>query len=109
MDFFEEISEVKKDFPKVNSTLKDVRSYQLNFYQVFAIAIFVICFFLGFVLGNLFTTCETTSYFYSDVCVVKQFNFSLMVGIWFFSLLICVFFFAIGHIISILTEICKKK
>ena len=109
MNFFEEISNVKKDFPHIHSVAKDVQGYSLNFYQIFAIVIFVICLFLGIILGNLFATCETTSYFFSDSCLVKQFNFSLMITIWFISLLICVFFFSIGHIISLLTEISKKK
>ena len=108
MEFFEEISSVKKDFPKVHSVAKDVKSYPLNFYQIFAIGIFVICFFLGIVFGNLFATCQTSSYFYSNICLVREFNFSLMIVIWFVSLLISVFFFSIGHIVSLLTEICKK-
>ncbi len=108
MEFFEEISKQKKDFPKVNNVTKDVKSYSLNFYQIFGISIFIICFFLGIVFGNLFATCQTSSYFYSNVCLVKEFNFSLMIAIWFVSLLISVFFFSIGHVISLLTVICKK-
>ena len=91
MEFFEEISKVKKDFPKVGSVTKGVKNYPLNFYQIFAIGMFVICFFLGIVFGNLFATCETTSYFY-----------------WFVSLLVSIFFFAIGHIIALLSSIDKK-
>ena len=75
---------------------------------VIAIVVFIACFFLGILFGNLFATCQTSSYFYSDVCVVTEFNFSLMLTIWFFSLLLCVFFFAIGHIIYYLKEINKK-
>lgn len=108
MEFFEEISKVKKDFPKVGSVTKGVKNYPLNFYQIFAIGMFVICFFLGIVFGNLFATCETTSYFYSDACLVSEFNFSLMIVIWFVSLLVSIFFFAIGHIIALLSSIDKK-
>ena len=108
MDLFEEISKNKKDFPKVRSVQDEVSKYKLNFYQGFAITIFVLCFFLGIVFGNLFSTCTTTSYFYSDTCLVTEFNFSLMVTIWFIGLLISVFFYAIGHIITLLREISKK-
>ena len=108
MDLFEEISKEKKDFPKIHSVQHEVSKYSLNFYQVFAIGMFVVFFFLGIVFGNLFATCQASSYFYSDVCVVHQFNFSLMIVIWFVSLLVSIFFFAIGHIIAILKEINKK-
>ena len=108
MDFFEEIHKVKKDFPKVNTVTDEVSSYELNFYQIFAIGIFVVCFFLGIIFGNLFATCETTSYFYSDACLVTEFNFSLMISIWFISLLVSVVIFAIGHIIALLAEISQK-
>ena len=108
MEFFEEISNVKKDFPVMHSVKNEVQNYPLNFYQIFAIGIFVICFFLGIILGNLFATCDATSYFYSDVCVVTKFNFSLMITIWFVSLLVSIVLFAIGHIIALLTEISKK-
>ena len=64
MEFFDEISKVKKDFPKFNSVTNDVKEYDLNFYQMFAIGLFILFFFLGIVLGNLFATCEATSYFY---------------------------------------------
>ena len=108
MDFFDEVNKSKKDFPKANSVKNKVGSYKLNFYQFFAIGVFVICFFLGIVFGNLFSTCATTSYFSSDTCVVTEFNFSLMLAIWFISLLVCVFIFAIGHIIAILSQINEK-
>ena len=108
MDLFEEISKEKKDFPQGHTVKNQVSNYEFNFYQGFAIAIFVLCFFLGIIFGNLFSTCTTTSYFYSDTCLVTQFNFSLMITIWFISLLISVFFYAIGHIIELLREISKK-
>ncbi len=108
MDFFDEITKVKKDFPKVHAVTSEVKNYELNFYQIFAIGIFVVCFFLGIIFGNLFATCQTTSYFYSDACLVTEFNFSLMIVIWFVSLIISIFMFSIGHIIALLGSIYKK-
>ena len=108
MDLFDEVNKSKKDFPKANSVKTKVGSYKLNIYQMFAIGVFVVCFFLGIVFGNLFSTCATTSYFSNDTCVVKEFNFSIMFVIWFVSLLVCVFIFAIGHIIAILSQINEK-
>ncbi len=108
MDFFDEVRKEKKDFPKINTVTKEVRKHSFNFYQWFAIGVFVFFFFLGIILGNLFATCETSSYFYSDACLVKQFNFSLTIAIWFGSLLLSLFIFAIGHIIALLTDINQK-
>ena len=108
MDFFDEVTKEKKDFPKVNSITNKVKKSKLNFYQVFAIGMFVLCFFLGIVFGNLFSTCEASSYFYSDVCLVTHFNFSLMITIWFLSLLVSIVIFSIGHIIALLSEISQK-
>ena len=108
MDLFDEVNKSKKDFPKANSVKSKVGSYKLNFYQLFAIGVFAICFFLGIVFGNLFSTCTTTSYFSSDTCLVTEFNYSLMFVIWFISLLVCVFIFSIGHIIAILSQINEK-
>ncbi len=108
MNFFDEINKKKEDFPKFHSVTNEVKNQKLNFYQTFAIAVFILCFFLGIVFGNLFATCETTSYFYSDACLVTEFNFSLMITIWFVSLLVCIVFYAIGHIIALLTEINQK-
>ena len=108
MEFFDEITRLKKDFPKTHSVKEEVGNYELNFYQVFAIGMFIICFFLGIVFGHLFATCGTTSYFYSDACLVSEFNFSLMIVIWFVSLLVSLVIFAIGHIIALLSDINKK-
>ena len=108
MDFFDDIYKNKQDFPKVHSVTNKVRKIQLNFYQIFAIGMFVVCFFLGIVFGNLFATCGATSYFYSDACLVTEFNFSLMIAIWFVSLLISIFIFSIGHIIALLGQINEK-
>lgn len=110
MDFFEEIAKVKEDFPKinVNSLNSEVKKYKFNFYQIFAIILFIVFFFLGIIFGNLFATCETTSYYYSKSCLVTEFNFSLMLGIWLISLLVSTIIYSIGHIISLLTSINEK-
>lgn len=108
MDFFEEISKAKRDLPKVNSITKEVKNYSLNFYQVLSIGLFIGVFFLGIILGNLFSTCEASSYFYSASCLSTQFNFSLMIVIWIFGGLLSLFIFAIGHIISLLSQINEK-
>ncbi len=108
MNFFEEISKEKKDFPRLHSVTDQVKDYPLNFYQVFAIGIFMVGFFLGIILGNLFATCKTSSYFYSETCLVTEFNFSLMISIWFVSIFFSVIIFSVGHIIALLTEINKK-
>ena len=111
MDFFEEIAKVKEDFPKinVNSLNSEVKKYKFNFYQIFAIILFIVFFFLGIIFGNLFATCETTSYYYSKSCLVTEFNFSLMLGIWLISLLVSTVIYSIGHIISLLTSINEKN
>lgn len=110
MDFFDEITSLKKDFPRFSSIKGEVKKYKFNFYQKFAIGMFITCFFLGIILGNLFSTCETTSYFYSEssACLVNQFNFSLMIFIWFVSLIISLIMFSIGHIIVLLSSINEK-
>lgn len=108
MNFFDEISKAKRDLPKVNSLTKEVKKYPLNFYQVLAIGLFIIVFFLGIILGNLFATCEASSYFYSTTCLSTQFNFSLMIMIWISGGLLSLFIFAIGHIVSLLSQINEK-
>lgn len=106
MNFFDEINKEKKDLPKKNDI--SFSSDSLNFYQIFAIGLFIIIFFLGIFFGNLFATCQATSFFYSDECIVTEFNFSVMIFVWFIGLLISLFIFAIGHIIGLLKEISKK-
>lgn len=108
MNMFEEIEKIKEDLPKVNSITKTVKKYKFNGYQKFAIIVYVICFFFGIVFGNMFPACGTSSTLYVDSCLTTEFNFSLMLFIWFASFLVCLFFFAIGHIISILSDISKK-
>ncbi len=105
MDMFEEIERAKKDLPKIRTITKEVGNYKFNGYQRFAIVIYIICFFLGIVFGNLFPACGSGSSLYAGTCVTTEFNFSLMIFIWFVSLLICLFFFALGHIILLLTSI----
>lgn len=108
MEMFDEISKEKVDFPKYKSVFKDLSNNKYNFYQIFALCLFAFFFFVGIILGNLFSTCDTVSYYFSETCVVSQFNFSFMLGVWFAGLLISVFFYAIGHIISILSNINEK-
>lgn len=108
MNFFDEISKAKRDLPKVNSITKEVKSYSLNFYQILSICLFIGVFFLGIIFGNLFATCEASSYFYSASCLSTQFNFSLMILIWLFGGLLSLFIFAVGHIISLLSQINEK-
>lgn len=108
MDLFEEISKAKEDFPKVKSLTKEVKKHRLNFYQMFAVVLFIVFFFLGILFGNLFATCEAASFYYSDTCLVTEFNFSLMLVIWFVSLLISLIIFAVGHIIAVLSSINEK-
>ena len=108
MELFEEISQVKKEFPKKKMITEEFSSYHFNFYQIFSFGLFALFFFLGIFLGNLFATCQATSYFYSDACLVTEFNYSLMIVMWFVGLLLSVFFFAIGHIIELLTNIGEK-
>ena len=108
MDLFDEIQKAKKDFPKKNAITDEFSTYQFNFYQIFALSLFVLFFFLGIFLGNLFATCQAASYFYSDACLVTEFNYSLMLVIWFVGMILAVFFFAIGHIIELLRNISEK-
>ena len=108
MDLFDEISKVKKDFPKDHVVKDKVSKQELNFYQIFAIGMFTICFFLGIVFGNLFSTCTATSYYSASTCLVTEFNYFLMFTIWFISLLVAIFIFGLGHIISILSQINEK-
>lgn len=108
MDLFDEISKRKVDFPKYKAVFKDLSNNNYNFYQLFALFLFALFFFIGIILGNLFSTCDTVSYYFSDTCVVSQFNFSFMLLVWFIGLLISVFFYAIGHIITLLSDINEK-
>ena len=108
MNMFEEIEREKTQLPKIKSIEKEVGKYTFNWYQKFAIVTYIVCFALGIIFGNIFPACSSSSGLYVDTCVTTEFNFSLMVFFWFVSFLLCLFFFAIGHIISLLTSINEK-
>lgn len=108
MDFFSEVDVEKKDLPKLKTITRKVDKQKLNGYQIFAFVTFCICVFLGIVFGNLFPACGATSSIYSGTCTNVEFNFSLMLFFWFISLLVCLFFYAIGNIIQLLTSINNK-
>ncbi len=108
MNLFEEIDQVKKELPKFKTITKKVEKYSFNGYQRFAIVTYCICFCLGIILGNLFPACGSSSSLYAVECMSREFNFSLMIFVWFISFLFCLFFFAIGHIILLLTSINDK-
>lgn len=107
MNMFEEIEREKEDLPKLGNLAQAVGNVELNGYQKFAIVTFLVCFCFGIVLGNLFPVCGTSSNFYAN-CTTTEFNFSLMVFFWFISFLVCLFFFAVGHIILLLTSIDRN-
>ena len=106
MNFFEEIDKLKKDLPKIKTIKTRAQNIKLNFYQRFAIIVYVICLGLGIVLGNLFPTCSGVT-LVDNGCSATQFNFFLMILFWFGSLIFCVLFFAIGRIITLLEENIK--
>lgn len=108
MDLFDEIDKVKEDFPRVNRVTNEVRNYKLNVYQIIAIVLFGLCFILGIIFGNLFATCETSSWFFYESCKVKEFNFSLMIMIWGAGFFVSLAIFSVGHIILLLTQILEK-
>ena len=108
MNMFEEIENAKQDLPKIKTITKKVSNYKFNGYQKFAIIIYIVCFCLGILFGNLFPACGSSSTFYAGACLTTEFNFSLMIFIWFVSFLVCLFFFALGHIILLLTSINEK-
>lgn len=108
MNMFEEIEKTKQDLPRIKTIVRKVTNYKFNGYQKFAIIIYIICFCLGVLFGNLFPACGSSSTLYAGTCLTTEFNFSLMVFIWFVSFLICLFFFALGHIILLLTDISEK-
>lgn len=108
MKMFEEIDKVKKDLPKLNTIGKDLEVTGMNIYQKISVVIFLIFLFIGILLGNLFPSCGSSSEFYGGYCMATEFNFSLMLFIWFIDFLISMFFYAIGHIIALLTAINEK-
>lgn len=108
MNMFEEIDRVKKDLPRAKAISKEVNSIELNIYQKISLVIFIICLFLGILFGNLFPSCGSSSEFYSNVCDTVEFNFSLMLFIWFVSFIVCLLFFMIGRIIFLLNSINNR-
>ena len=105
---FLEIDKIKKGLPKYHSVSKEVSSIHFNLYQQITIVIFIIGLVIGVFMGNLFPSCGSTSEFYSNVCETTEFNFSFMIFIWFIDFLICMFFYGIGTIISLLSSINEK-
>ena len=108
MDFFKEIDDLKKELPTFKSISKKVGKRKYNGYQMFSIITFCICIVLGVVFGNLFPTCGSSASIFSNLCINREFNFSLMLFFWFISFIVCLFFFAIGSIIDLLTSINSK-
>lgn len=107
-ELFYKIDAIDEDIPRLKKVIKNVTSHQLNGYQIVAITILTIGVCLGIIFGNLFPACGTTTGLYTKVCDATEFNFSLMIFIWFISFLVCVFFYAIGHIIELLESINSK-
>ena len=108
MDLFEDIQKIKMDFPKKKTITDEISTYKFNFYQIFSIGLFILLFVLGIFLGNLFSTCQASSYFYSDTCITTEFNYSVMIFVWFIGILLSLFIFSIGHIIALLSNINEK-
>ena len=109
MNLFEEIDRYKEDLPKINNIAKEVKKQKLNVYQIVACITMIISFFAGLILGNLFPSCGSTATIYDTTsCVDTEFNISLTLFFWFSSFLLCLFFYGMGHIISLLTSIDKK-
>ena len=106
MNMFEEIDELKKDLPRMKAVSKEMERYKFNGYQKFAIVVYIILFFFGIILGNLFPTCSSSTLYGS--CVSSEFNFFLMIFVWFVSIFPCLFFFGLGHIVVLLTSINDK-
>ena len=105
---FDEIEKVKTELPRANAIRKEIKKVRLNLYQIFALFTYFIVICMGIIFGNLFPTCGTSSALYSGVCATTEFNFSLMLCIWFVGLIVCLFIFAIGHIINLLEAINRK-
>ncbi len=109
MNLFEEIDKYKEDLPKINNIAKEVKKQKMNVYQIVACITMIVSFFGGLILGNLFPSCGSTSTLYGATsCVETEFNISLTIFFWFISFLLCLFFYGLGHIISLLTSIDEK-
>ncbi len=108
MNMFEEIEKYKEELPKAKVISSQIKKVRLNFYQIFAIFVFVVIFILGILLGNLFPICGSSATLYSGECLTTEFNVSLMLFIWFCGMILSLFIFAIGHIIILLEAINRK-
>ena len=106
-EFFEKIEKEKIELPTIKKQIKDLENYNYNFYQYVAILTMIICFFGGIIIGNVFPSCISSS-LYTDSCTTTEFNIALTILFWFLSFLVCMFIFAVGHIINILSDINKK-
>lgn len=106
-NLFEQITEEKKDVPKIDKTIKVVKKYKYNFYQIVSIVTMIICFIVGIILGNIFPSCMSNG-LYSTTCTTTEFNVFLTLIFWFISFLICMMIYSIGHIINILEKISKN-
>ena len=107
MNMFEEIEKEKKDLPKVKSLTNEAQKYSLNIYQKFSLLIMFIAFIVGIILGNSYNTCTPSITYGSEDCV-SQFDFALMLEIWFGGLVVGMFFFGLGHIVYLLNDISNK-
>lgn len=105
-DIFTEMDK-SKELPKLKTMAKEVTNKKLNNYQILSLITFGICFVVGIIFGNIFPSCTTNGLF-ENTCTTTEFNFSLTVTIWFISLLVCVFFYGLGQIISLLESINRK-
>ena len=92
---------------EIDKALKQVKKYKYNFYQKVSILTMIICFFMGIILGNIFPSCVSSG-LYSATCTTTEYNISLTIFFWFASFLLCMFIYAIGHIINILETINKN-
>ena len=104
---FEDIEKQKKDLPKIKSLTDEVQKYDLNIYQKFGILIVLIAIVLGIILGNSYNTCTPSITYGSENCI-SQFDFSLMVEVWFAGLTMGFLFFGMGHIVFLLSDISNK-
>ncbi len=105
---FMEVDKLKKGLPKLNNVSEEVQRIKLNYYQQITIVIFIIGLVAGIFMGNLFPSCGSSSEYFSNVCDTTEFNLSLMVFIWFLDFLLCMLFYGIGTIISLLSSINDK-
>ncbi len=107
MDMFEEIEKQKKDLPKIKSLTNEVQKYDLNIYQKFGVLIVFIAIVVGIILGNSYNTCTPSITYGSENCI-SQFDFSLMLEVWFAGIMTGFVFFGMGHIVYLLNDISNK-